>query len=133
MTNAILCAVDFTDSSKEALKWSVALARDLKAHLTVLHTYRLLQTQNGEAVAMKMKTETEAIKNLMALEKELLKGQDITYDLKSEIGFIADRIKEHAKKNKLRLLVIGKHVTTANIESLNEAIEEIGVPLAIVP
>lgn len=133
MAKEILCAIDFSDSSKDALRWSVSMARDLKFHLTVLHTYRLLQNHTGEAIAMKKKTETEAMKNLAVLEKELLKGQGVSYDIKSEIGFVSDRVKEYAKRNRLGLLVIGKHTNTSNVDSLNEVVDKIQVPLVIVP
>jgi nucleotide-binding universal stress UspA family protein len=132
MTNAILCATDFSESSKEALKWSIRLATELGAHLTVLYTYRLFK-HNGEVIQMKKKIEEDAHTNFALLEKELLAGTGIAYDFKSEVGFVADRVEEHARKNPIGFLVVNKGMTTANRETFDELISHLQVPLVIVP
>jgi len=133
MKKGILCAVDFSVSSKEALRWSIDLARKLNHHLTVLYTYRLLRPYNGEVVEMKKKIEDEAFKNFSALERELLIGQGVSYDFKTEIGFVADRAKDHFKKNGVDLLVIGKKMNTINKQSFDELIADLQMPLVIIP
>jgi nucleotide-binding universal stress UspA family protein len=132
MTKGILCAIDFQDFSKETIRWSVELARKLNEHLTVLYAYRLL-LRNGEALEMKKKIEGEAQESFSILEKELLLGKGVSYDFKSEIGFMADRVKEHEKNNEVDFLVIGKYASNANSESMNELIKTTKVPLMIVP
>ena len=130
--NGILCATDFSVSSKEAMKWSIKLAEKLKTHLTILYTYRLLK-QNGEALDFKKKMESEAIKNFGLLEKELLSGKTISFDFKIEVGFIDDRIEEHSRTNKLSFLVMGKGMTLRNKETFDELIDHLHTPLVIVP
>ena len=132
MTNGILCTTDFSESSKEALKWSISLAKKLGSSLTILYTYRLFK-QNGEAVAMKKKMEEEATRNFKQLEKEMLQGTGIIYNFKTEVGFVSDRVEDHAKKNSISFLVMGKNMTTGNKETFEELVGHIKIPLVIVP
>jgi hypothetical protein len=132
MTDGILCTIDFTDSSKKALNWSVKLCKKLKCHLTVLYTYRLFK-QNGEAIPLKKQMEEEAVKNFALLEKEILAGKGVGYDFKMEVGFIDDRIEEHARKNKLSFLVMDKGMSLRNKESFDDLVKQLEIPLVIVP
>jgi hypothetical protein len=132
MADGILCTTDFSGSSKEALKWSIGQAQKTHCHLTVLYAYRLLK-QTGEVIAMKRKIEEEASTNFAALEKELLSGTGISYDFKSEVGFVADRVEAYAKKNQVSFLVMGKSMTTQNKETFDELVDKLKIPLVIVP
>ena len=132
MTNGILCATDFSESSGEALKWAADLARKLDSHLTVLYTYRLLH-KNGEPVEAKRKMEAEAKVNFERLEKSVLSGAGISYDLKTEIGFVDDRIEEHLKKNRVSILVMGKRLTIRNKDTFEDLVRHLHFPLVIVP
>src|SRR5688500_18979745 len=89
MANGIVCTTDFSESSLGALKWSIEAAKRLGSHLTVLHTYRLVQ--NSEAISQKRKLDEEAIKNFADVEREHLAKSGIQYDFKTEIGFVDDR------------------------------------------
>jgi hypothetical protein len=53
--DTILCTVDLSESSKLTLSWAVAMAQQLKGHLTILYTYRLLHYRNGEVLQLKRK------------------------------------------------------------------------------
>ena len=77
--------------------------------------------------------EEEASKNFGDLEKDLLTGKGIRYDFKTEVGFVDDRIEDHAKKNKISFLVMGKNMSIRNKESFDELMEHLQVPLVIVP
>jgi nucleotide-binding universal stress UspA family protein len=132
MTNDILCPIDFSDSSKVAMKWSINLAKMLNAHLSILYTYRLIK-QDGEVIDLKRKIEEEASKNFGVLEKELLAGTGITYNFKTEVGFVDDRIEDHARKNKISFLVMGKGMSLRNKETFDDLVEHLQVPLVIVP
>lgn len=132
MSKGILCAIDFSDTSKDVLRWSVELAQKLNEHLTVLYTYRLLH-RNGGALEMKKKMESDALKNFSILEKDLLLNKGVPYDFKSEVGFVADRVKDHAEKNEVEFLVIGKSSNAATTESLEDIMEKTQVPLVVVP
>jgi nucleotide-binding universal stress UspA family protein len=132
MTKGILCTTDFSVNSKHAVKWAVSLAQQLKAPLTILHTYRLIKSTNGEAVLIKRKMEEEALQRFASLEKECLKDKGITYNFKTEVGFVSDRVEEYSKKNPVSFLVTDKN-STGNRESFDELLKHTKVPLVIVP
>jgi len=133
MPKTILCTIDFSDSSKHALQWSVVISQKLKIHLTVLYTYRLVSSQKEEVLQMRKKLEDDATKNFLSWEKEFLIGKEISYDFKTEVGFVADRIEEYAKKNPIGFLVMGRNSSTGSKESFDELVGHIDMPLVIVP
>jgi nucleotide-binding universal stress UspA family protein len=134
MAASILCVIDFSASSRKALEWAVANARTHKSHLTVLYPYRLTRAQYGEsAIAMRKKIEDEAQKNFGILEQDLLLDKKISYDFKTEVGFIADRVEEYTKNNPINFLVIDKNIRATNKESFDDLVENMQVPLVIIP
>lgn len=132
MNRGILCAIDFSKASDEALRWSVALARELKADLTILYTYRLNRF-HGEVVALKKNIEEEAHRKFETVEKEILQGQGVDYEFKTEVGFVADRVEMHLKKNPVGFVVMDKHMGALNKENFEELVQHIQVPLILVP
>jgi len=132
MDNTILCAIDFSEPSKEVLKYAVNLSKQFRSHITVLYTYRLLHSK-GEAVEIRNKMEDQAKRNFAALEKEVLEGSGVSYDFKIEVGFVSNRVKEYTKKNGVNFLVMGNEMNGSSKESFDELAENIQVPLIIVP
>ena len=132
MRNGILCATDFSASSNEALRWSVQLAECLNSPLTILYAYRLLRN-DVEATEVKKKTESEALRNFAILEREFLAKTAVTYNYKVEVGFIDDRIEDHVRKNKISFIVMGKNMTVKNKETFDDLMENLNIPLVIVP
>jgi nucleotide-binding universal stress UspA family protein len=133
MTGMILCTIDFSDSSRPVLELAVTLAKQFNAHLTILYAYRLIHSRNEEVLLLKKKTETEAQKKFLMLEKDVLNNNGVDYDFRTEIGFVADRIEDHTKKNAIRFLVMDKRMALENKEMFDELIGHIRVPLVIVP
>ena len=133
LPNSILCSIDMSSSSKLAILWAVKIAQQLNVHLTILYTYRLLQYRNGEVLLLKKKMEDEAQEHFLSFEKELLTGKGISYDFKTEVGFVADRIEDHAKKNRLSFVVMNKNVSVNGKESIDELIEHVDVPVLLIP
>lgn len=133
MTATILCTVNFSDSSKHALQWAIDLARQLKAHITILYTYRLIKSKQGETVGMKRRIEEEALKNFETLEHEFLAGQNISYDFRVEVGFVNDRVEQLVQKTNINFLVMDREMSSNNKESFDELVEQIRIPLVIVP
>lgn len=133
MTKGILCSIDFSESSKDALRWSVSLAKMLNTKLTVLYTYRLLNSTNGEVTDLKRKIEENASRNFQAFEQEVLIGQGVKYDFKIEVGFVSNRVKDYAKKNGVSFVVMGSKMNSTNKESFDELAESVHVPLVIIP
>ena len=133
MNKGILCAIDFSESSKAPVKWSVALAEHLDAPLTILYTYRLLNVQNANLVELRKRVEENAFHKFQVWEQELLQGMEISYDFKVEVGFISNRMREHAKNVGLSFMVLGSKMNENAEESFDELAEEFNVPLVIVP
>lgn len=131
--DGILCLIDFSESSKETLKWAVSLAKQLKKRLTILYTYRLLSPRDADLMVMKKDIEDRARNQFASLEEQVLKGQGIKYDFVVEIGFAINRIKAYAKMNGLGVLVMGKRVEQVRSEPIEEFAESVHVPLFLVP
>jgi hypothetical protein len=133
MTKGIICTIDFSESSKDALRWSVSLAKLMKTHLTVLYTYRLFNSSNGEVLDLRRGIETNAIKKFSALEQEVLVGSGVPYEFKVEVGFVSNRVRHYTKKDEVSFVVMGNKMNAANKETFDELAESIQVPLVIVP
>jgi hypothetical protein len=133
MNKAILCTIDFSEASKAVLKYAVDLSRQFNNHITVLFTYRLLSSLNGEAVEVRKRMEEKARQDFSVLEKEVLAGTGVSYDFKIEVGFVSNRVKEYAKNNGISFLVMGKKMNGSSKESFDELAENLHVPLLIVP
>jgi hypothetical protein len=133
LDKGILCTIDFSESSKEALQWAVSMAKELNLHLTVLFAYRLVNNTISEGVEMKNQIEKDAHALFLELENNVLKSSGISYDFKTEVGFISNRVKDHVKKNGLSFWVIGNHMNQSTRESFDELALNIQVPLVIVP
>ena len=134
MSRSILCVIDFSESSKKSLEWAAENARAYQSHLTVLYPYRLNHARNGENIsALRRKIEDEANQNFKILEKDLLLNKHISYDFKTEVGFVSDRVEEHSKHHPINFLVIDKNIRKSNKESFDDLMENMQVPLVIIP
>jgi nucleotide-binding universal stress UspA family protein len=133
-TKTILCAIDFSESSIHALRWAVEIAVLLEAHLTIVYPYRLIRTgTGGEVIRMKKAIEEEAVRNFGPLEQDILGGLSLSYDFRPEVGFISDRVRDYARKQPLSFLVMGKMLGEGGAELMQNLVEEINVPVVIVP
>ena len=129
---SILCVIDFSDSSLRAIEWSIPEARRHNLHISILYPYRLDQLRKrDEVVQSKKAIDLEALEKFERLGGSLLKEGQVSFDFHSEVGFIRDRIQEHTRKNNVVLLVMSKKI--AGSESFQELIDEIDVPVVIVP
>ena len=133
MTSAIICTTDFSESSREALRWSIEMAKKMGSHLTVLHTYRLIKQNDESAIPQKKKIEEDAMKSLALLEQEFLYESGIEYDVKIEVGFVDDRIAEHVKSHQISFLVIDKGMGLRNKETFDDLVRQLQIPLVIIP
>jgi hypothetical protein len=115
------------------LKWAVSLAIQHKTHLTVLYTYRLSNSRNGEVMDLRKKIEENAALNFSILEDEIIKGKGVSYDFKAEVGFVSSRIADYVRKEGVSFLVMGREMNSSNRESFDELAENIQVPFVIVP
>jgi len=126
----LLFVTNFSETSTAALKWAVPEASKHKLHFSVLYPYRLNQQGRKDSVQSKVELEREAIEKFEMVE-EMLKDKHLTYDFKAEIGFLRDRVQEFARKHRVAIIVIGNDL--AKDESFSELVDELTVPLVIVP
>jgi len=129
----ILCTVDFSATTQQSIEWGIIMARQLRAHLTILFVYRLILDRGGEIFHLKKAIEEEAQRKFNELEKDFLNGQGLSYDFKIEVGFVSDRIEDYAKKTSLRFLVINRSIESNSNETLDELFEHIHIPMLLVP
>jgi len=133
MSRSILCTIDFSDASRQALLLAIDMAQEMNMHLTVLHTYRLIQAADGNVVQMKKRLEEDALQKFAQLEKDILQGRVSSYDFKTEVGFMADRIEKHLRNHAISFVVMDRNLSMANNETFEELFERVHVPLVIVP
>lgn len=134
MAPSILCIVDFSDPSIRALKWAIDAASHFHFHLSVIYPYRLQSVSRSEdVILLKKKTEETAVTNFAEVEKLYLKGKGITFDFRSEVGFLRDRVEDRVKKDSVRLVVVSKAMNTGGKENYDELISSANVPLVIIP
>jgi nucleotide-binding universal stress UspA family protein len=133
MAKTILCPIDFSESSLHALKWAVELSARYSCHLTVLYPYRLLQAPKEDVLQLKKKNEESAIQKFESLEKDYINGKAISFDFTPEVGFLADRIDDHLRRNSILMMVIGKNMSSASQENLGDLITNVKVPVVVVP
>jgi hypothetical protein len=133
MTPSILCTIDLNDHPREAIQWAVTIARQLNLHLTILHTYRLIYPEKGDMPKVKKAIEHAAREQFSIMEKEFLTGKGLNYDLKVEIGFVTDRIEDHARKNSMSLLVVNRNIRGQTKEAFEELMNTLQVPTLLIP
>ncbi len=63
----------------------------------------------------------------------LLTNGNISYDFRSEVGFLTDRIQEHIRRSNIKMLVVNKDLAEANREAMNELTHQLEIPVIIVP
>jgi len=133
--STILCVIDFSEASKEALKLAAQLAKTYESNLTVLYPYRLTQlNHNGEDLAqLKKSIDSDANQNFSRMTADLSLESDISFEFRPEVGFINDRIYAFAKKKKIGLVVMSKRVIQLNRDAFNELLTQTQVPLLILP
>src|SRR5687767_5568527 len=108
----ILCVIDFTESSGRVLDLAAIIAHACRAHLIVLFPYRLIDySHRGDMSSLKLKLESEAREKFFNLKKNLPHKEYLTCEFQAEIGFVADRISAHAKKNNIEMVIIGQQQT----------------------
>ncbi len=134
----ILCTVDFSDSSIDALKWAFDYAKRTQAKVTVMYCYRLIALMDDEETSgLKRNKEEEATKMFKEFETKHLNGQPVTYKFITEVGFFHFRIEMFLQKNPIGLLVMGNSTVQKFDEykaiGFDKFLMNSKVPVVIVP
>ncbi len=129
---SLLYVTDFSESSMHALPWAISEALKHGLHLSVLYPYRLDQVNKKDNVVQsKKELEAEALATFERLLSAPLRESQLSFDFRSEVGFLRDRIAENIRKHNVVMLVIGSSL--ADTESFAELITGVEVPVVIVP
>lgn len=134
----ILCAIDFSESSIQALKWTLKMAQLTGSQVTVLFCYRLIAAaDNEETLKLKKNMEHEALIKFNEIEKKIINGHAVSYQFVAEVGFFSFRIEMFMRKSPVDLLVMGNSIIQNFNEyknlSFEQFIERSKVPVVIVP
>jgi hypothetical protein len=131
---SILSIIDFSESSLESLKWALKMAKEKKAHLSILYPYRLkLSTRGDNVSALKKNMDAEAQEAFRKMTRPFLSDATISYDFHAEVGFVYDRVYAHGLKGNIQLIVMCQKMALSNKETLSDLVSVITVPLVIVP
>ena len=131
---SVLVLTDFSEASKEALRWAAHTATHRHANLKVLYPYRLTQLTGRDDLAQhKRNIEIEAKNSFSKLAESVFKDTPTQYDFKAEVGFINDRVYSYTRTDEILLVVISKKMANTNKEALNELLDHLRAPLLIVP
>lgn len=133
----VLCIVDFSAGSKKVLETASDIALKAKAHLKIVFPYRLLNfNQSSDVLKLKSLLEEKARENFRLLEKKTLMKK-VSYDFYPEVGFIADRVKAHAKTRAVEMVIMGNHQAGSLYSdkdlTLENFVKELNIPLLLVP
>jgi nucleotide-binding universal stress UspA family protein len=131
---SVLVLTDFSESSKEALRWAGNLAEQHNVSLRVLYPYRLTQLNGSDnLVQLKKNIEADAKSSFAEIADVVFKEGRPLYDFKAEVGFINDRVHSYTKKSEILAVVISKRMANTNRDALNELLEHLRTPLLVVP
>lgn len=113
----ILCAIDFSESSLQALKWTMRMAQLYEAEVTFLFCYRLITVSDeGESLNVKRDMEADALNRFHQIEAKCIRVTTVPYQFVMEIGFFSSRIELFMRRSPVSLLVLG----TSMIKDFNE-------------
>lgn len=82
---------------------------------------------------MRKRIEDEARLQFNLLENDLIAGAAISYEFKTEVGFLANRVTEHSKNHPVTFLVVSKDLRTSHKESFDELVDNTQIPVVIIP
>jgi hypothetical protein len=131
---AVLCVIDFTEASKDALQAAVSIADSTASKLTVLYPYRLNQPRNVPDVAQwKKSIDTDATNSFNRMTTNLFKETHVPCEFKPEVGFMNDRIEAFTQKNSVMVVVISAELSRGSHEAFIEMLDRLTCPLLIIP
>ena len=134
MEGRILCPIDFSESSIEALKYALEIARKEHLGVTVLYSYRLIQTEQGEEILeFKNKVEAAAREKFSAVEKIFKNGVTTDHEFVIEIGFFSDCISRQIRTRPVTKIVIDNRMRPLlNDSHLNQEPFLLSLPIPVI-
>jgi nucleotide-binding universal stress UspA family protein len=134
----ILCVIDLWESPEKVLEVAVMISHACHAHLIVLYPYRLIDYgHRGDMTSLKTKLEKEAREKFSILLENMSPIEKLTCEFHPEIGFVADRINAHVRRDAVQMVIVGQEHTDATNDfkgfNLQNLITGSRLPFVIVP
>jgi hypothetical protein len=134
MRGKILCPIDFSESSIEALKYAIDMANKEGRGVTVLYSYRLIQPdQEEEILKFRNRVELRARERFCMLEPFFHNGTVTDHEFLIEIGFFSDCILRQIRNNQVDKIVMDGNMRRLIVERPQESfLGSLPVPVIIV-
>jgi hypothetical protein len=134
MKGKILCPIDFSESSIEALKFAIDMANKEGRSVTVLYSYRLIQPDHEEEILkFRNRVELRARERFCMLEPFFHNGTMTDHEFLIEIGFFADCILRQVRNNSIDKIVMDNNMRRLITEIPQDSfLGSLPVPIIIV-
>ncbi|MBN8696575.1 MAG: universal stress protein [Bacteroidetes bacterium] len=138
----ILVPTDFSDSSKAAASYAIALAKIANAKITFFHVYHIPMITSEAAIVMPTyeNLESDSLGALQKFENDLKLAHGFTGQTSCVVkpGFLIDEMKEYISENNIDLVIMGINGLGKMAEILigsnaTIAIHNINCPVLVVP
>ena len=107
----ILCAIDFSESSADAMHWAIQMAQLTDEQVVFLFCYRLIGAGNEDGTLdLKRNIENDAVRKYNEMQKILVRDQDVSCKFISEVGFFPFRIENFIRNGAVNMLVLGNSI-----------------------
>lgn len=138
MAKSILCAIDLTESSQSVVEFAAKMATELNEHLTIIFSYRLNQQyREGDVLLNKKEVEEKAAQEFKGFEEKFLRNSLVSYEFRSEVGFLSDRLESYNRKNDVDLLIIGQRLAQLSADykktGIEDFLDKLQIPVLVVP
>lgn len=135
--SAIIVAVDFSEPSHKALDAAVALAKDLKADLVLVHALTPLPPGSkaghlDPVTKLRLESEVKQTEQIAAKWAKQV-GKKVQAQTVVRIGKPADIVAEEAKRHKASWVVVGSHGRTGIKRAVLGSVAESIVKGSVVP
>lgn len=142
--NKIICPVDFSNTSLNAIEFAVEIGKKFHSHITLFHVFTekdfnkiVGKEMVGKSFKELLAMATNKLERLAKEINEETQGQ-VTCKAKLELGELLDKLKDEVKETKPDLLVMGTTgVSRANDvffgSNTEDVIEELRLPILCIP
>ncbi len=137
----ILVPIDFSETSRNALKYAIAIAEKAGARLTLAHAMRLIPpTPSTHRIVpgdLKSELEESVKAQFSILKEDILDFTELQYEFVTKIGFSIDVIESMASSKVYDLVVMGTNGATGLNKffgsTTSAIIKEVDVPVIAIP
>jgi len=136
----ILIPVDFSKSSKNALKAAIAIAKKTKAKIHMVNSVHIHSPMpDGHMIEAIVGDYEEQVKeSFEELESEIIELQDVPHDHDRFVSYLADAIYSETKQKNIDLIVMGtraQHTMGERLLGTNaiDVIAQSEIPVLVIP